>query len=61
MSQYHFDDRGNPINILSDENLKKLKGKKKLDLIDELRNISERVKNSYTSYLHGKALGRIAF
>lgn len=56
MSQYHFDDRGNPINILSEENLKKLKGKKKLDLIDELRNISERVKNSYTSYLHGKAL-----
>lgn len=56
MSQYFFDDRGNPINILSEENIKDLKGKKKLELIDELRNISEKVKNSYTIYLHSKAL-----
>jgi len=55
MGTFYRDERGNPINIMDDENLKELKGKKKLDLIDELRNISEGVKKSYTSFLQQKA------
>ena len=56
MGRFHFDDEGNPQNILSDLYIKLLKGKKKLELIDELRGLSEKVKKSYTIFLHTKAL-----
>ncbi len=56
MGMYHTDDNGRPVNILSEEFIKRLKGKKKLDLIDELRGISENVKKSYTGHLQQKAL-----
>lgn len=56
MGMFYKDERGNPINILDDENLKDLKEKKKLDLIDELREMSEGVKKSYTNFLQQKAM-----
>ncbi|MDP3698434.1 MAG: hypothetical protein Q8R47_02510 [Nanoarchaeota archaeon] len=56
MGQFHFDDEGNPQNILSDSYIKRLKGKKKVELIDELKNMSERVKKSYNIFLNKKAL-----
>jgi len=56
MGMFYKDEKGNPINILDDENLKELKGKKKLDLIEELRDLSEGVKKGYTSFLQQKAM-----
>lgn len=56
MGQFYKDERGNPINIFDEENLKELKGKKKLDLIDELKEMSEGVKKSYTNFLQQKAM-----
>jgi len=56
MGQFHIDDQGNPQNILSDQYIKGLKGKKKIELVDELRGMSEKVKESYSSFLHDKAL-----
>lgn len=56
MGQFYRDEKGNPLNLLEDENIKELKGKTKLDLIEELRNISEGVKKGYTSFLQQKAM-----
>ena len=56
MGQFHTDDEGRPQNILDDLYIKKLKGKKKVELIDELRGMSEKVKESYSRFLQGKAL-----
>ena len=56
MGQFHTDDEGRPQNILSDQYIKQLKGKKKIELVDELRDMSERVKKSYSRFLQHKAL-----
>ncbi len=56
MSRYHTNDEGRPINILDEMFIKKLKGKKKIELIDELRGLSENVRDSYARHLVGTAL-----
>ena len=56
MGQFHTDDEGRPQNILSDQYIKQLKGKKKIELVDELRGMSERVQKSYNLFLHNQAL-----
>lgn len=56
LGRYHPDDEGHSGNVFSDTYLKSLKGKKKVDFIDELRGLSEKIRQTYTARLHGKAL-----
>ncbi|MBT3297967.1 hypothetical protein HN385_03520 [archaeon] len=56
MGMYHTDERGNPINILEDNYINKLKGKKKIKLISELQNLGSKIVQGYTSHLKDKAL-----
>jgi hypothetical protein len=55
MGQYHTDERGTPINILDDQYIKELKGKKKVYLIEHLKSLSQDVAQSYAGYLQRKA------
>ncbi|PIN74041.1 hypothetical protein COV20_02940 [Candidatus Woesearchaeota archaeon CG10_big_fil_rev_8_21_14_0_10_45_16] len=56
MSRYARDREGNPINLLSEEHIKGLKGKKKIDVVGYLRGISEQVRESYAAHLTNKAI-----
>lgn len=51
LGRYHVDERGNPINILHDQYIKGLKGKNKLELIEHLQNLSEKMKRTYSTHL----------
>lgn len=53
---YHADEEGKSLNILNEQYIKGLKGKKKIELIAELQGISEKVKEGYTSHLHQEAI-----
>jgi hypothetical protein len=57
MGRYHTDEEGRPQNILGEKYIKSLKGKKKIDLIDRLRGVSENLSQSYSSHLQQKAIG----
>lgn len=53
--QYHTDDNGRPIAVLSELAIKKrMKGKKKIYLVDYLKSIAERNKKAYSAYLGQK-------
>lgn len=56
MSHYYFDERGQPIDILSDEYIQELKGKKKVELISELQEIGQRNTQTYVRRLRTSAL-----
>lgn len=57
MGQRITDERGNPINLLDKEHINKLKGKKKIEVVQALRNISDKVVDSYKNYMIGESLG----
>jgi len=56
MGQYYTDSEGKPINILSELYIKGLKGKKKIELIEELKNLSEKLRDNYSNHLQQKAV-----
>jgi len=56
LGQFHPDGEGRPGNIFAENYLKELRGKKKIELIEHLKTLSERVKETYSSHLRNKAL-----
>ncbi|MBI2669109.1 hypothetical protein HYX14_04675 [Candidatus Woesearchaeota archaeon] len=56
LAKYHLDDEGRGINILSESNIKALKGRKKVHLITQLQQIGERTKRGYASHLQQAAI-----
>jgi len=57
LGRYFTDDQGNPINIMNETYIKRnLKGKKKVEIIHRLKDISTKLERSYDSHLHQKAL-----
>ncbi len=56
MGKYHTDEEGNPVNILSEAYINRLKGKKKIELIEELKGLSKTIQESYSRHLQGEAL-----
>jgi len=56
LGRYTTDSEGNFNNVLSESYIKKLKGKKKIALIEELKTVSEDMRDKYTMNLHGMAL-----
>ncbi len=55
-SQYHRNEKGEPIDVFNDRYIKSLKGKKKVELIDELKGLAEVTRKSYTQHLQEKAV-----
>ncbi|MEK6951366.1 MAG: hypothetical protein AABX13_06610 [Nanoarchaeota archaeon] len=56
LGQFAADDEGKYINPLSDQFIKDLKGKKKVEIINVLQEIADKMKDNYTARLHNKAL-----
>lgn len=55
-SQYHRNEKGEPIDVFNDKYIKALKGKKKVELIEELKGLADVTRKSYTQYLKEKAV-----
>lgn len=56
MSKYYANDQGHGINMLTDQYIDRLKGKKKVEIIEHLRAIGEQTKNIYATHLTQAAL-----
>ncbi len=56
MGQFLPDNQGHPTNIFSEPYMKNLKGKKKIELVEHLKSLSERVREGYANHLQQKAL-----
>jgi hypothetical protein len=57
--RFYHDEQGNPINILKKNYIKKLKGKRKKDIVSELQNIVEGQTKIYAGYLMGDLTGEL--
>lgn len=55
LGNYLKDENGNPVGLLSRDDAKRLKGKTKMEVIDYLRDIGDKLSKSYSRHLMGKA------
>ena len=55
LGRFHADEQGRAPDILGDKYIKQMKGRKKVELIDQLRNLAESGKKGYASHLLHKA------
>jgi len=53
-ANYHRDEKGNPIDILDESYVRELKGKRKIDLIQQLKTIAQASKKTYSQFLIGR-------
>lgn len=54
--RYHTDEQGRSVNILADAYINRLKGKKKIELIEQLKGIANITKQRYGQYLLSRPL-----